>query len=147
MQITLPEIFVLVGIVFMAAELFVGIETGFDLVILGLALSLGGGVGLLTDSFIITLIVATLLVLAYILFGRKAIKKKVLVLTHSTNIDKLIGKTGLVIRSITPNTPGMIRLDDEDWRATSIQVLYEKDKVKVESIEGVTLRVIKIKKV
>ena len=144
MQITIPEIFILVGIVFMAAELFVGIETGFDLVILGLALSLGGGAGLLTDNFVTTLIVATLLVLAYILFGRQAIKKKVLVLTHNTNIDKLIGKKGIVVRSITPDTPGMIRLDDEDWRASSQQILYEKDKVKVKSIEGVTLQVEKI---
>jgi len=66
-------------------------------------------------------------------------------MTHSTNIDKLIGKKGVVVRSITPDTAGMVRLEDEDWHAISDEVLYEKDQIKVETISGVSLKVTKLK--
>ncbi len=145
MIFTLNEFFILAGILFIASELFIGIETGFDLVIVGASLVLGGGAGILTQNPYVTVIVSTLLFSAYIFFGRSTIKRKLVVMTHSTNIDKLIGKKGMVIRSITPNTPGMVRVDDEDWRAISDEVLYEKDQVEVEVISGVSLKVTKLK--
>ena len=127
-----------------ALELFVGIQTGFDLVLLGSILLLGGVAGFLTGSLPLTLIVSSVLAVAYIAYGRNTIRQKVLVITHHTNIDKLIGKKGMVIRSITPDTAGMVRIDDEDWRATASQTLFEKDKIQVEAIEGVSLVVKKI---
>ena len=67
-------------------------------------------------------------------------------MSHNTNIDKLHGKTGVIIRTVTSDTAGMVRLDDEDWRAVSDELIYEKEKVKIKSIEGVSLIVEKIKK-
>lgn len=145
MTFSINELFILAGILFIASELFIGIETGFDLVIVGASLVLGGSTGLLTQNPYITVIVSTLLFSAYIFFGRSTIKRKLVVMTHSTNIDKLIGKKGVVIRSITPDTAGMVRVEDEDWRAISDEVLYEKDMVKVEVISGVSLKVTKLK--
>lgn len=145
MIFTTNEIFILIGIVLIASELFVGIQTGFDLVLVGIALIIGGTIGLLTTNPIFALIISSLLLIFYFIFGRSFVKQKVFILTKKTNIDKLIGETGVVIRSITPDTAGMVRIDDEDWRATSSQILYEKDKIKVEAIEGVTLCVTKIK--
>ena len=46
---------------------------------------------------------------------------------------------------MTPDTAGMVRLGDEDWRASAEDVIYEKEKVEVVGIEGVTLLVKKIK--
>lgn len=143
-MLTINELFILAGIIFIASELFVGIQTGFDLVLVGAALILGGAAGYLTSSFILTLIVSSLLLIFYFVYGRSFVRQKVFVLTKKTNIDKLVGETGVVIRSITPDTAGMVRLDDEDWRATADEVLYEKDKIKIEAIEGVTLKVTKI---
>lgn len=137
---------ILLGIGAVALELFVGIQTGFDLVLLGSILLLGGVTGILTGSLPLALIISSILAVAYIAYGRKAIRQKVLVVTHHTNIDKLIGKKGIVIRSITPDTAGMVRVDDEDWRATASQTLFEKDKIQVEAIEGVSLVVAKITK-
>jgi len=88
---------------------------------------------------------STVLGIVYLWFGRALLKQKLIIVTKHTNIDKLIGKTGIVIRSITPDTPGLVRVDDEDWRASSEDILYEKDKVTVELIEGVTLIVKKQK--
>jgi len=142
---TINELFIIAGIIFIASELFIGIETGFDLVIVGVSLMLGGGLGLLAQNPYLAVITSIVLFSAYIFFGRSTIKRKLVVLTHSTNIDKLIGKKGVVIRSITPDTAGMVRVDDEDWRAISDEVLYEKDQIKVEVVSGVSLKVTKFK--
>lgn len=145
MIFTLNEFFILAGIIFIASELFIGIQTGFDLVLVGISLILGGGIGILFHNPYITVVSTIILFVAYILFGRSSVKRKIIVMTHSTNIDKLIGKKAVVIRSITPDTAGMVRVDDEDWRAISDEVLYEKDMVKIEAISGVSLKVIKLK--
>jgi len=145
MVFTLNELFILAGIIFIASELFVGIQTGFDLVLVGTSLILGGGLGMLTQNPYVAVISTIIFFTLYIAFGRSAVKRKMTVLTHSTNIDKLIGKKGVVIRSITPDTAGLVRVDDEDWRAISDEVLYEKDQVKVEVISGVSLKVTKLK--
>lgn len=145
LMLTLPQLFMVIGLFSIAAELFIGIQTGFDLVLIGSILTVSGLVGSLTTNTAIALILATVLNILYIFFGRKFIKKKIIVITHSTNIDKLIGATGVCIRSITPDTAGLVRLSDEDWRASSDEIIYEKDKIKVISIEGVTLKVQKNK--
>lgn len=130
----------ILGLILVFSELFIGIETGFDLVIIGSILILSGLLGTVT-SLTVTLVAAMVLAVLYFIFGRKMIKNRLVVTTKKTNIDKLIGKTGIVIRSITPDTPGLVRIDDEDWRANADETLFEKDKIVVESIEGVTLKV------
>jgi membrane protein implicated in regulation of membrane protease activity len=137
----LNQVLVIGGLILILAELFVGIQTGFDLVLLGSILVLGGLSGWISSSLYVSLGVSTVLSLMYIVYGRTFVKNRIVILTHKTNIDKLIGKVGVVVRSITPDTAGMIRLDDEDWRATSEEVIYEKEKAEVQMIEGVTLKV------
>jgi membrane protein implicated in regulation of membrane protease activity len=40
----------------------------------------------------------------------------------------------------------LIRVNDEDWRASAEEILYERDAVTVQGIEGVTLIVHKLSK-
>lgn len=134
---------IILGLVLIIAELILGIEAGFDLVIIGSILLLAGAAGLMTNTTV-ALLTAIVLSIIYFFFGRNLIKQKIIFTTKKTNVDKLIGAKAIVIRSITPDTPGMIRLNDEDWRADSEQTLFEKDKVIIEAIEGVTLKVKKI---
>ncbi len=140
------QILIIVGLLLILAELFAGFSTGFDLVLIGTTLLVGGAIGLFFENEPLAIVAASVLCFLYIALGRTRIKKQLIVLTHKTNIDKLLGKTGIVVRSITPSTAGLVRLDDEDWRATSDDLLYEKDKIEVVSIEGVTLRVKKLPK-
>lgn len=144
MNLSISEILVVGGLILILLELLAGVQTGFDFVLIGASLILGGISGILSSNIFISIFVATILNIAYIFFGRNLIKKQLLVITRHTNIDKLLNKTAVVIRTITPDTAGLIRLDDEDWRATSDTVVYEKDKVKVVGIEGVTLKVLKL---
>lgn len=143
-MLKLEQVFIIIGLLLMILELVMGVASGFDLVIIGIILILGGFMGGFFNSIYITLGITTLLGVLYLWLGRTTIKKKIIVATKHTNIDKLIGKKGVVIRTITPDTAGLIRVEDEDWRASSGEVVYEKEKVEVLSIEGVTLIVKKL---
>lgn len=144
--VTIPQLFVIAGLLLVLAELLVGIQSGFDLVLIGSILVISGFVGMFTGSTVLMLVLATALSILYIAVGRNRIRQKITTITKKTNIDKLIGANGVVVRSITPDTPGLVRVDDEDWRASAEEIIYERDGIIVESIEGVTLRVRKLAK-
>lgn len=145
-SITIPQLFVIAGLLLLLAELLVGIQTGFDLVLIGSILIVSGFVGVLTGNTALMLLLATALSVFYIAFGRKRIREKITVVTKKTNIDKLVGSTGVVVRTITPDTAGLVRVDDEDWRASADEILYERDSITVQGIDGVTLMVQKVSK-
>lgn len=145
-SITLPHIFVVLGLLMVLAELGVGIETGLDLVLIGSILIMSGFAGLFFSSTVLALVLATALSVVYIAIGRKKIKQKITTVTKKTNIDKLMGATATVIRDINPDTAGIVRIDDEKWRAAAQEVLYEGDVVTIEGIEGVTVIVRKLDK-
>lgn len=138
------QLVVVIGFLAILAELVLGIQTGFDFLLLGSILVVSGTVGEAFKNIWITLGMSSILAVCYIAFGRNLIRQKIIYTTHKTNIDRLVGKQGIVIRSITPDTAGMVRIDDEDWRATSDTVIYEKEKSTVVSVEGVTLKVQKV---
>ncbi len=144
--VTIPQLFVIAGLLLILAELLVGIQAGFDLVLIGSILFVSGFVGMFTNSVPLMLILATVLSILYIAVGRNKIRQKVAVVTKKTNIDKLVGSTGTVVRSVTPDTAGLVRVNDEDWRASAEEILYERDAIIVEGIEGVTLIVSKLSK-
>ncbi|HOU40388.1 MAG TPA: NfeD family protein [Promineifilum sp.] len=143
---TIPQLFVIAGLLLILAELLVGIQAGFDLVLIGSILFVSGFVGMFTNSVPLMLVLATVLSILYIAVGRQKIREKVAVVTKKTNIDKLVGATGTVVRSVTPDTAGLVRVNDEDWRASAEEILYERDTIVVEGIEGVTLIVRKLSK-
>ena len=144
--VTIPQLFVIAGLLLVLAELLVGIQTGFDLVLIGSILFVSGFVGMFTNSVPLMLVLASALSILYIAVGRNKIRQKVAVVTKKTNIDKLVGATGTVVRSVTPDTAGLVRVNDEDWRASAEEILYERDAIVVEGIEGVTLIVRKLSK-
>ncbi len=144
--VTIPQLFVIAGLLLVLAELLVGIQSGFDLVLIGSILVISGCVGMFTGSTPLMLVLATALSILYIAVGRNKIRQKITTVTKKTNIDKLIGANGVVVRSVTPDTAGLVRVNDEDWRASAEEILYERDAVTVEGIEGVTLIVRKLSK-
>ena len=138
-SISIPQAITILGLALILSELFIGIDAGFDLVLIGSIFLLSGLLGIATHSLPLTLLTPVILSTLYILFGRSAIRSRLIVFAKKTNTDQLIGQTGTVIRSITPDTAGLVRLGDEDWRAISSQILFEKDKVKITGIDGVSI--------
>ena len=117
-----------------------------DLLLIGSIMVISGFVGILTGSEALMLLLAVGLSVLYIAVGRKKIRRKITTITTKTNVDKLIGSTGTVVRDIDPDRAGIIRVNDEEWRASAEEVLYERDTVVIEAVEGVTVIVRKLSK-
>lgn len=133
------------GIICVIVELALGALTGFDLALIGGSLAIGGGIGLLAGSAKIGLLAAGGLSLVYLAVFRSWLKSKLTVREQLTNADAVVGKTGVVTKRIAALEPGMVKLGGEVWRAelasSNDTALEAGATVKVESVEGVTLKV------
>jgi membrane protein implicated in regulation of membrane protease activity len=133
------------GIVCVIVELALGAMTGFDLALIGGSLAIGGGIGFLAGSEKIGLLAAGGLALVYLAIFRSWLKAKLTVKNHPSNVDAIVGRTGVVTKRIALHEPGMVKVGDEVWRAelaNAGEAARELGaEVKVESVEGVTLRV------
>ena len=136
---------VIVGIICVIAELALGAMTGFDLALIGGSLTIGGAIGLLAGSEKIGLLAAGGLALVYLAIFRRWLKSTLTVKDHASNVDAVVGQTGVVTKRIAAHEPGMVKVGAEIWRAE----LFSADDaardsgatVKVEAVDGVTLKV------
>ncbi len=138
-------IFVIVGLLFALVELIIGVETGLDLVFIGSAFILGGLVTWPFHSWILTVIVTGVICIAYVALGRRYVHRWTAVRKSRTNIDAIIGRQGIVLRSVAKNVDGLVKIGYEQWRARAEEVIKEGDEVVVTGISGATLIVQKIK--
>jgi membrane protein implicated in regulation of membrane protease activity len=138
-------VLIIVGIVCVIAELAMGAMTGFDLALAGGSLAIGGGIGLFAGSEKIGLLAAGGLALLYFAVLRNWLKAKATVKHHPSNVDALIGKTGVVTKRIALHEAGMVKVGAEVWRAELAggeEIAKEPGvEISVQSVEGVTLKV------
>ena len=141
LNITPSQTMVVIGLLMIASELFLGIEAGLDLMIIGSTIIVGGFVGIFTGSLTAAVLVAAVLSVLYIALGRQVVKSKVNISTHKTGTDRLIGHQGKVTKDISPTKAGQVKIDDEQWRAQSKTKIKAGTTIKVTNISGVTLKV------
>jgi membrane protein implicated in regulation of membrane protease activity len=135
-----------IGFLLLVADLLLQLDEGFDIVLIGLNLIIGGlvarfvGVSFLgLPSWVIALGVAGLLSIAYVVFARSWIRRRLEVRDTKTNADRLIGQSGIVRIPMTSRTVGQVEINGERWRAKSAQDLKVEQGVRVVKYEGVTL--------
>ena len=136
---------VIVGIVCVIIELALGAFTGFDLALVGGSLTVGGAIGLFTGSAKIGLLSGGIIALVYLALFRSWLRAKLTVKDQPTNVDALVGKTGIVTKKIALAEAGLVKVGSEVWRAE----LAKADDtardvgatVKIEAVEGVTIKV------
>ena len=138
-------IFVGIGLFLVVLELILGVETGLDLVFVGSAFVLGGLISLPFQSWYLTLIITVVICIVYIFVLRHIIKQRLSVTKVKTNIDTITGKKGVVLKNISVNTTGRVRIGGEQWRATAEEDIAEGENIIVISLNGVTLTVEKDK--
>ena len=132
------------GALLVLLEVALGGFAGFDLVLIGSSLLLGGGLGLLFHSTQVGFLVASVLSLAYIVGGRRWVRDRMRHQPLSSNVDALLGAQGLVTLRLGAQEPGQVRVRDEVWRAVPVQgsgPFETGTVVTIESVEGVTLQV------
>lgn len=133
--------FIIAGILAIIAELVLGVATGFDLLVLGVGFIVAGVVGSVFDSFAVSLTTLVFLSVTYIVFGRSFVKKALNIHTTKTSVDALIGKKGVVVKKITPQNAGQVKVEGEIWRAQADMSLDEGVSARVQSVSGVTVTV------
>ena len=126
-------------------EVAFGGFAGFDLVLIGSAFLLGGGVGMLTQNPVIGLVVASGLCVGYIAVGRRWVRARLKDKAVPSNADALVGARAVVVTRVAEHAPGQVKVRDEVWRAVpalgSGGPFDEGTVVTVEGVEGVTLMV------
>jgi membrane protein implicated in regulation of membrane protease activity len=136
---------IIFGAVAIIGELLLGAATGFDLALVGTCMALGGAVGLYFSSTKIGLISTAVLACIYLAFFRRWLRHKLTPREQPSNVDAIIGKTGVVTVRIAPHEAGQVKLGDEIWRAElaapADTALDAGQMVTVQSVEGVTLKV------
>ncbi len=88
--------------------------------------------------FIVTSIISLLLTKSFV----QKIKKRGI---EPTNLDRVVGKTGIVTKEISKNAYGEVKVEGSIWTAKSNQTIKEKSQVKVLKIDGVRLLVEEVK--
>jgi membrane protein implicated in regulation of membrane protease activity len=136
---------VIVGVLCAAAELALGALTGFDLALVGASLAAGGAIGLLTSSWHAGLISAAIFAVLYFALFRRWLKAKLYVKEQASNVDAVVGRTGVVTKRIAPRDCGIVKVGSEEWRAELAQCGDSAREVgtdvQIVSVEGVTLKV------
>jgi len=138
-------VFVIVGLLLVLLELVVGVETGLDLVVIGSAFIIGGLATWPFHSWLLTVIVTSIICVAYVALGRRYVHRWTTVSKAKTNIDAIIGKEGIVLKSIARNADGLVKVGNEQWRARAEEDIKEREEIVVTSVSGVTLIVKKTK--
>ena len=145
MRNTANWMLVIGGVVCIIAELLLGAVTGFDLALIGASLAVGGAVGLWFESTRVGLFSAGALALIYLAFFRRWLRHKLTPKSEPTNVDALMGKTGVVTVRLGAHQAGQVKVGDEIWRAELAradgQAKEPGETVTVEGIDGVTLKV------
>ena len=108
---------IVVGALLILLEVILGAATGFDLLLIGSAVLLGGVLGLVTGSVVAGAAAAGVLALLYVFLGRRRIRARFVRSGVETNTDALIGRAARVVQPVTDLEAGRVEVDGEVWRA------------------------------
>ena len=98
-------------------------------------------VSLYTTDTVILLAVFTLVSLLLLLITKPVVKKLKVKKVVATNLDQVIGKTGIVTEPIAKDKIGEVKVLGKRWSAYSDREISKDKKVKILSISGVKLKV------
>lgn len=98
-------------------------------------------VSLYTTDTVILLAVFTLVSLLLLLITKPVVKKLKVKKVVATNLDQVIGKTGVVTEPIAKDKIGEVKVLGKRWSAYSDREISKDKKVKILSISGVQLKV------
>jgi membrane protein implicated in regulation of membrane protease activity len=132
------------GALLVLVEVAFGGFAGFDLVLIGSAFLLGGGIGLLTQNAVVGFTISSVLCIGYIAIGRRWVRARLKSRNVPSNADALLGERAMVTSRVAEHEPGQVKVRDEVWRAVPAPgggPFEAGAVVTVEAVDGVTLRV------
>jgi len=141
--VTVNWILIIGGALLVLVEVLLGAATGFDFLLIGSALLLGGILGLFLKSSTIGFATAGVLALLYVFIGRRRVRNRLGRPGIPSNTDSLIGKAVRVVEPIRTGHPGRVKYEGEEWRAElahALEVTLEPgNTARIVRIDGVTV--------
>lgn len=134
-------IFVAIGLVMVLMELIIGVDTAFDLVIIGSILIIAGAVTSPFNNWWLTLVIAIVLSVIYLSLVRSYVRRRMRFGGLKSNIDAYIGEAAVVIKDISTTEVGRVRINAEEWRAHAEEPISTGEEVVIVSVKGITLTV------
>lgn len=137
-------VLVVAGAVLILAEVALGGFAGFDLVLIGSAFVLGGGIGLAFGNPVVGFVIASALCILYIVAGRRLVRARIHSPKVKSNTDALLGREGVVVQRVAAHEAGQVKLGDEVWRAEPVSgagPFEPGTRITVAGLDGVTLQV------
>lgn len=126
-------------------EIALGGFAGFDLVLIGSAFVLGGGLGFAFGSPTVGYVMSAVLCILYIIVGRNWVRSRLHTQETRSNADALVGRAGLVVEKIGRHAAGQVKIDGELWRARPAadagDLIDAGTEVTVTRVDGVTVEV------
>lgn len=138
-HISEPLIWVMVAVVFAIIEALTMGLTTIWFTIGGVAACIAALLGAPLWLQIVIFLAVSIVLLYY---TRPLAEKKLKIGHEKTNIENLIGQTGIVTQEIKPYNTGLVKLNGQSWTAvenSNKNTIAEGKEVKVKRIEGVKL--------
>ena len=107
--------------------------------------ALGGAVtSVITDSYLIQLGVFAFLAIVLIPLTRPLAKKITKESPQKTNVDAMVGKSGIVVKAVDPVAEvGQVRVEGQVWQAIASEPIDEGTQIMVDKVQGARLYVSK----
>lgn len=99
------------------------------------------GISFITDNFLIQFGLFVILGIILLIVSKPLVKKILNKKIEKTNVDRIIGMTGIVTKNFDEMKTGEVKVDGKVWTAVADEVFKEKVKVKVLEIMGSKLKV------
>ena len=100
---------------------------------------------LFTDNNLILCSIFAIVSSISLVLTQKIVKNAKNKKTIATNLDRVIGKIGIVTKEITSLEPGEVKVDGKYWSAISNSKIKKDSTVEILAIDGVKLKVKKTK--
>ena len=92
-----------------------------------------------TDNIVIQLVVFVVTTSLSLIFTKPLLEKYLKIGKVKTNVDRIIGQTGLVTSTIKKHEAGRVKVDGKSWMAVSEKMIKEGTEVEILEIEGAKL--------
>lgn len=131
------------GWIILAGICFIGemLTTGFFLLWFGVGASVSAVLNYLGFDPMIQFITFVLISVILIAVSRPFAKKITKEPPRKAVSDRLVGKKGIVIENVLPDTGGVVKVEGDVWRAVSPNMIKKGGKIIVKKVESVKLHV------
>ena len=96
------------------------------------------------DNFVIQFSVFVVLGIFLLVKTRSILEKKLITVKQKTNLDRIVGMTGIVTDDIDKNCIGEVKVDGKYWSAIAEEYIPKESVVKILEINGVKVKVKKV---